>query len=192
MGRKNWGIAIGALFALASLRVFSHCRPSATNAAPFQISLGYGTHLGPISRPPPSGGPAGDDKTRTFYMRIGDEPTHLKPQAAEEVRKAGVISRNRVNFPTPSNQCTPWSPPYAWRALQMQILSRRIRSSFSMSAISKSATCFERQHPQTFTPSWGGDSSAITRATRGDRHGGVKVGPLSRDRQLRHRPTVPR
>src|SRR5262249_6509066 len=71
--------------------------------------------------PPASGAGPVMNKTRTFYMRIGDDANPiLKPEAAEEVRKAAAISRTGVNFPTPSNQCTPWSPPYAWRALEMQ------------------------------------------------------------------------
>jgi hypothetical protein len=66
------------------------------------------------------------NKTRTFYMRIGDDTNPiLKPEAAEAVRKAAAVSRTGVNFATPSNQCTPWSPPYAWRALLMQMLQTK-------------------------------------------------------------------
>ena len=110
--------------------------------------------------PPASGAGPVMNKTRTFYMRIGDDANPiLKPEAAEEVRKAAAISRTGVNFPTPSNQCTPWSPPYAWRALEMQMVQqkdevvivyvgdqqiRRIR--------------LNQQHPARVTPSWSGDS----------------------------------
>ncbi len=76
--------------------------------------------------PPPSGPGPVMNKTRTFYMRIGDDTNPiLRPFAAEKVREAAAVSRTGVNFPTPSNQCTPWSAPYAWRALEMQMLQQK-------------------------------------------------------------------
>jgi len=76
--------------------------------------------------PPPSGPGPVMNKTHTFYMRIGDDANPiLKPAAAEAVRKAAAVSRNGANFPTPSNQCTPWSAPFAWRALLMQMVQSK-------------------------------------------------------------------
>jgi hypothetical protein len=76
---------------------------------------------------PPASGPGPVmNKTRTFYMRIGDDKNPiLKPFAAGKVRQAAAVSRTGVNFPTPSNQCTSWSAPYAWRALEMQMLQAK-------------------------------------------------------------------
>lgn len=78
--------------------------------------------------PPQSGPGPVMNKTRTFYMRIGDDTNPiLKSFAAEKVRQAAAVSRTGVNFPTPSNQCTSWSAPYAWRALEMQMLQQKDR-----------------------------------------------------------------
>jgi hypothetical protein len=38
---------------------------------------------------------------------------NLKPEAAEVLRKRGLISLGGENFPDPSNQCYPFQPPYA-------------------------------------------------------------------------------
>src|SRR3569832_1676578 len=65
--------------------------------------------------PPPSGPGPVMNKTRTFYMRIGDDTNPiLTPEAAEKVRQAAAVSRTGENFPTPSNGCTPWPPLYGW------------------------------------------------------------------------------
>jgi hypothetical protein len=122
------------------------------------------------------------NKTRTFYMRIGDDANPiLKPQAAEKVRAAGAISRTGVNFPTPSNSCTPWSPPYAWRALQMQILQGKDQVILLYVGDQQIRHVrLNQPHPKTVTPSWGGDSVGHY---EGDTlvidTVGVKVGPLS-------------
>ena len=36
----------------------------------------------------------------------------LKPEAAEKVRQYGEISRKGLDYPDPSNQCAPYSPPF--------------------------------------------------------------------------------
>ena len=132
--------------------------------------------------PPPSGPGPVMNKTRTFYMRIGDDTNPiLKPQAAEKVREAGAISRTGVNFPTPSNQCTPWGPPYAWRALQMQILQQKDQVTLLYVGDQQIRRVrLNQQHPLNVTPSWGGDSVGHY---EGDTlvidTVGVKVGPLS-------------
>jgi hypothetical protein len=65
------------------------------------------------------------NKTRTFYMRVGDDENPiLKPPAAEAVRKAATISRTGTNFPTPSNQCWPMSPPNIWRSMGLMIVQK--------------------------------------------------------------------
>ena len=113
-----------ALLALAVL-----CAATAPAAAPTVPDFsGVWGRTSVDYEPPPSGAGPVMNKTRTFYMRIGDDANPiLKPFAAEKVRQAAAVSRTGVNFPTPSNQCTPWSAPYAWRALEMQMLQDRNR-----------------------------------------------------------------
>jgi hypothetical protein len=183
MGREGWGIAIGALSA-AWIAVGPPASPalSATNAAPIPDFSGIWGRTSVDFEPPPSGSGPVMNKTRTFYMRIGDDTNPiLKPEAAEKVRKAGAISRTGVNFPTPSNQCTPWSPPYAWRALQMQILQQKDQVTLLYVGDQQIRRVrLNQPHPLHVTPSWGGDSVGHY---EGDTlvidTVGVKIGPLS-------------
>jgi hypothetical protein len=110
--------------------------------------------------PPDSGPGPVMNKTRTFYMRIGDDTNPiLKPDAAEKVRAAAAISRTGENFPTPSNQCTPWPPLYAWRALEMQILQQKDQVTILYVGDQQIRRVrLNAAHPSRVTPSWGGDS----------------------------------
>jgi hypothetical protein len=110
---------------------------------------------------PPSSGPGPVmNKTRTFYMRIGDDTNPiLRPFAAERVRQAAAVSRTGVNFPTPSNQCTSWSAPYAWRALEMQMLQSKDRVTILYVGDQQIRRIrLNSQHPQRAIPSAMGDS----------------------------------
>jgi hypothetical protein len=110
--------------------------------------------------PPPSGPGPVMNKTRTFYMRIGDDTNPiLRPPAAEKVRQAAAVSRTGVNFPTPSNQCTPWSAPYAWRALEMQMLQAKDRVTILYVGDQQIRRIrLNSRHPQRVIPSAMGDS----------------------------------
>jgi hypothetical protein len=110
--------------------------------------------------PPPSGPGPVMNKTRTFYMRIGDDTNPiLKPFAAEKVRQAAAVSRTGVNFPTPSNQCTPWSAPYAWRALEMQMLQQKDRVTILYVGDQQIRRIrLNSRHPPKIIPSAMGDS----------------------------------
>lgn len=110
--------------------------------------------------PPPSGPGPVMNKTRTFYMRIGDDANPiLKPFAAEKVREAGAVSRTGVNFPTPSNQCTPWSAPYAWRALEMQMLQQKDQVTILYVGDQQIRHIrLNSRHPGRVVPSYMGDS----------------------------------
>ena len=110
--------------------------------------------------PPPSGPGPVMNKTRTFYMRVGDDANPiLRSDAATAVRNAGEISRTGVNFPTPSNQCTPWSPPYAWRALEMQIVQQQNQVTILYVGDQQIRRVrLNSQHPARVEPSWAGDS----------------------------------
>jgi hypothetical protein len=177
MGRRRWGFAIGVSAGLLAWPALS-----ATNAAPIPDFSGIWGRTSVDFEPPPSGPGPVMNKTRTFYMRIGDDANPiLKPQAAEKVREAGAISRTGVNFPTPSNSCTPWSPPYAWRALQMQILQGKDQVILLYVGDQQIRHVrLNQPHPKTVTPSWGGDSVGHY---EGDTlvidTVGLKVGPLS-------------
>ncbi len=110
---------------------------------------------------PPAAGPGPVmNKTRTFYMRVGDDTNQiLKPFAAEKVRQAAAVSRTGVNFPTPSNQCTPWSAPYAWRALEMQMLQRTDRVTILYVGDQQIRRVrLNSRHPAKLIPSAMGDS----------------------------------
>src|SRR5260221_9510379 len=72
--------------------------------------------------PPPSGpGPVVNlsrlpNGTRDINKLVGDYNSPiLKPAAAERLKKNGEIQLKGENYPTPSNQCWPWSPPYVLR-----------------------------------------------------------------------------
>lgn len=110
--------------------------------------------------PPPSGPGPVMNKTRTFYMRIGDDTNPiLKAFSAEKVREAGAVSRTGVNFPTPSNQCTPWSAPYAWRALEMQMLQEKDRVTILYVGDQQIRHIrLDSGHPARVIPSYMGDS----------------------------------
>jgi hypothetical protein len=122
------------------------------------------------------------NKTRTFYMRIGDDTNPiLKPEAAEKVRQAGAVSRTGVNFPTPSNGCTPWPPLYGWRALLMQMVQAKDEVVIIYVGDQQIRHVkLNQQHPRNVIPSYSGDSVGHY---EGDTlvidTVGVKPGPLS-------------
>src|ERR1700680_1057883 len=154
----------------------------ANSAAPFPDFSGVWGRTSVDFEPPLSGPGPVMNKTRTFYMRIGDNLNPiLKPEAAEKVRAAGAISRAGVNFPTPSNSCTPWAPPYAWRALEMQMLQQKDRVTIlTVGDQQIRRVRLNGQHPARVTPSWAGDSIGHY---EGDTLVidtiGIKPGPLS-------------
>ena len=50
----------------------------------------------------------------------------LKPQAAESVRRRGEVSLSGKTFTDPSNQCTPYPPPFSMSiTLQFQIMQKK-------------------------------------------------------------------
>jgi hypothetical protein len=177
MGRRRCGFAIGVSACLLAWQAFG-----ATNAGSIPDFSGIWGRTSVDFEQPPSGPGPVMNKTRTFYMRIGDDANPiLKPEAAEKVRAAGAVSRTGVNFPTPSNSCTPWSPPYAWRALQMQILQQKDQVILLYVGDQQIRHVrLNQPHPKNVAPSWGGDSVGHY---EGDTlvidTVGVKVGPLS-------------
>ena len=101
--------------------------------------------------PPPSGPGPVLNKTRTFYMRIGnDESPILKPSAAEAVRKAGAVSATGANFPT---------PPNIWRSMGFEIVQKsdEVLLLYNVDQFVRRVRLRGR-HPEHVTPSWYGDS----------------------------------
>lgn len=112
--------------------------------------------------PPPEGYGPGPvmNKTRTFYMRIGDDENPiLKPSAAEAVRRAGAISRTGTNFPTPSNQCWPMAPPNIWRSMGFMIVQKpdEVTLLYNVDQFFRKVR-INGTHPANVEPSWYGDS----------------------------------
>ncbi len=110
--------------------------------------------------PPPSGPGPVMNKTRTFYMRIGDDANPiLKPDAAAKVRAGAAVSRTGENFPTPSNGCTPWPPLYGWRALLMQMVQDKNQVVIMTVGDQQIRHVrLNQQHPRNVAPSYSGDS----------------------------------
>ena len=49
----------------------------------------------------------------------------LKPEAAEVVKQHGELSRKKIPYPTPSNQCWPGGVPFVFWNIGMQMLQQR-------------------------------------------------------------------
>ena len=155
--RQAPSIIASAAATLASLLLWP---ASAEGAAPIPDFSGVWGRNSVDFEPPPSGPGPVMNKTRTFYMRIGDDTNPiLKPEAAQKVREAGAVSLTGVNFPTPSNQCTPWPPLYGWRALEMQMLQQKDQVTILYVGDQQIRRVrLNGQHPAQVIPSWGGDS----------------------------------
>jgi hypothetical protein len=100
------------------------------------------------------------NKGKTFYARFGDDTNPiLKPEAAARIREASKATVEGVNFPTPSNQCSPWSPPYMWRALMVQVLQQKDQVTITTVGDQQVRRIrLNAAHPANVTPTWSGDS----------------------------------
>jgi hypothetical protein len=149
---------IRTVSAYCSLLLCASAASGATNTIP-DFSGVWGRTS--VDYEPPISGPGPVmNKTRTFYMRVGDDTNPiLRPFAAEKVRQAAAVSRTGANFPTPSNQCTPWSAPYAWRALEMQMMQANDRVTILYVGDQQIRRIrLNGRHPQRVVPSAMGDS----------------------------------
>jgi hypothetical protein len=110
--------------------------------------------------PPLSGPGPVTNKGKSFYARFGDDTNPiLKPEAAERIRQASKYTVDGVNFPTPSNQCTPWTPPYMWRALMVQVLQQKDQITITTVGDQQVRRVrLNAAHPKTVSPTWSGDS----------------------------------
>ena len=86
----------------------------------------------------------------------------LKPEAAEIVRQKGEISLSGRAFPDPSNQCSPYSPPFAFAMqLGLQILQGKDRITILYNQDDQVRYVrLNAPHPAHVIPSWKGDSVA--------------------------------
>lgn len=132
----------------------------ADSAAPIPDFSGYWGKNSVDPGSPPSGPGPVTNKTHSFYMRMGDDENPiLRPSAAEALRKAGAMSRKGENFPTPSNQCWPMSPPLIWHSMEVEILQQK-----DVVTILHPFDQYVRRvriggkHPDHVTSSWFGDS----------------------------------
>ena len=171
------GIGAAAWFGLCLL-----AGPASGAAVPLPDFSGIWGRNSVDFEPPPSGPGPVMNKTRTFYMRIGDDTNPiLRPEAAEKVRAAAAISRTGVNFPTPSNGCTAWPPVYGWRALLMQMVQAKDKVVIvTVGDQQVRHVRLNQSHPRNPAPSYSGDSVGHY---EGDTlvidTVGVKPGPLS-------------
>ena len=178
MVQKQTALAVAALTGVWLL-VWPHAAESAANFPDFSGIWGRNSV---DFEPPPSGPGPVMNKTQTFYMRIGDDTNPiLKPQAAEKVRAAAAISRTGVNFPTPSNGCTPWPPLYGWRALLMQMVQTKDQVVIMVVGDQQIRHVrLNQPHPRNVVASYSGDSVGhYEGGTLVIDTVGVKPGPLS-------------
>lgn len=67
------------------------------------------------------------DGTNDGGQLVGDwKNPILKPEAAEIVRKNGLLARAGIGYPDPSNQCRPYQPPFTYAMqLGMEMLQKK-------------------------------------------------------------------
>ena len=67
------------------------------------------------------------DGTNDGDQLVGDwKNPILKPEAAEIVRKNGLLARAGIGYPDPSNQCRPYQPPFTYAMqLGMEMLQKK-------------------------------------------------------------------
>jgi len=93
-------------------------------------------------------------------FNVGDDSSPiLKPAAAAAVRKRNEMQRQGVDYPSPSNQCTPMIAPYAFRVQGMQVLQTKDEVMFLyMQDHQVRHVRLNAQHPAKVAPAWWGDS----------------------------------
>jgi hypothetical protein len=84
----------------------------------------------------------------------------LKPEAAEAVRERGALSQTGKPFPDPSNQCSPYPPPFIFaQQLGVQLMQQKDRITMLYNQDDQVRYVrLNSTHPQHVRPSWKGDS----------------------------------
>lgn len=95
-----------------------------------------------------------------FAQLVGDYTNPiLKPQAAEIVRKHGLISLSGVPYPTPANLCRPGGVPFVFWNLGMQMIQEPDKVTFLYANDHEVRHVrLNAKHPEKILPSWYGDS----------------------------------
>jgi hypothetical protein len=105
----------------------------------------------------------------------------LKPEAAEVVKQHGELSKKKLPYPTPSNQCWPGGVPFVFWNIGMQMLQQKDEVTILYANdYDVRHVYMNRAHPEHVTPSWYGDSVGHY---EGDTlvidTVGIKVGPFA-------------
>jgi hypothetical protein len=113
---------------------------------------------------------------------VGDftNPT-LKPEAAKVVKQQGELSKKKIAFPTPANQCWPGGVPFVFWNIGMQMLQQRDKVTILYANdYDVRHVYMNRTHPEHVTPSWYGDSVGHYEGnTLVIDTVGIKVGPFA-------------
>jgi hypothetical protein len=105
----------------------------------------------------------------------------LKPEAAEVVKQHGEISKKKIAYPAPGNQCWPGGVPFVFWNIGMQMLQQKHQVTILYANdYDVRHVHMNQPHPEHVTPSWYGDSV-------GNYEGdtlvidtvGIKVGPFA-------------
>jgi hypothetical protein len=137
-------------------------------------------HLAVIEVEPPLSGP-GPVRNLSEAEWVGDFTNPiLKPEAAEVVKQHGELSKKKIVYPTPSNQCWPGGVPYVFYNIGMQMLQQKDKVTILYANdYAVRHVYMNRTHPE-HTPSWYGDSVGHY---EGDTlvidTVGIKVGPFA-------------
>ena len=83
----------------------------------------------------------------------------LKPEAAEVVKQHGEISKKKLAYPTPANQCWPGGVPFVFWNLGMQMVQQKDEVAILYANdYAVRHVYMNRTHPEHVIPSWYGDS----------------------------------
>jgi hypothetical protein len=105
----------------------------------------------------------------------------LKPEAAEVVKKHGELSKQKIPYPTPSNQCWPGGVPFVFWNIGMQMLQQKDKVTILYANdYNVRHVRMNQPHPPHVTPSWNGDSVGHYEGeTLVIDTVGIKVGPFA-------------
>ena len=103
-----------------------------------------------------------------YNQLVGDYTNPiLKPEAAQVVKKFGELSLAGVTYPSPANQCWPEPVPFIFKNFGMMMLQlpKEVMILYDEGPDVRHVR-MNQPHPAKITPSWHGDSVAITKAAR--------------------------
>jgi hypothetical protein len=176
-------IIVSAAAALFSSPAFTQ-QPNQGSALTPDFSGIWG-HLAVLEVEPPLSGPGPVRNLSRVTIEaewVGDFTNPiLKPVAAEVVKQHGEVSKQKVPYPTPANQCWPGGVPFVFWNIGMQMLQQKDKVTILYANdYAVRHVYMNRTHPEHVTPSWYGDSVGHY---EGDTlvidTVGIKVGPFA-------------